>query len=269
MPKRDSAPTKERLFIDRCDELSRTVDKCAFERARIKVLSEGTKCATIGTLSEKTMHKVLKNYIEPDESFHEIEYLGSVADIMRDGQIYEIQTRAYDRLVPKLSRFLKTARVCIVCPLSAEKSVAWVNPETGELSSPRRSPKRETVYDAFKRLYQIRRFLKNEGISVKIMFSRTDEYKYLDGWDSTGKRGSSRMENIPRELLYEIELSSPEDYKHFVPSALGETFLASEFARAIGRTARFTFYPMKLLLELGVIERLKEKRGNAFIYKRL
>lgn len=48
----------------------------------------------IGTLSEKTVHAVLKYYYEQDQSHHEIILEKSVADIFTGSEVIEIQTRA-------------------------------------------------------------------------------------------------------------------------------------------------------------------------------
>ena len=56
----------------------------------------------IGTLAEKTLHAVLKRYIEPDERFHEVQVGSFVADVFRDERIFEIQTGSFTPLRPKL-----------------------------------------------------------------------------------------------------------------------------------------------------------------------
>ena len=43
------------------------IDREAFEAARKKVIGVDRKRSGIGTLSEKTVHAILKNYYEPDE----------------------------------------------------------------------------------------------------------------------------------------------------------------------------------------------------------
>ena len=83
----------------------------SFHKARTRVLSEISLSSGIGTLSEKSLHRMIKLFIEEDESFHEVEFLGSVADIKRENQIYEIQTHSAERLVPKLKKFFPKRRI--------------------------------------------------------------------------------------------------------------------------------------------------------------
>ena len=64
----------------------------SFSTALAVATSENRVRDGIGTLSEKTLHSFLKNYLEPDSSFHEIKVGRYVADIKKDGYITEIQT---------------------------------------------------------------------------------------------------------------------------------------------------------------------------------
>ena len=54
----------------------------------------------IGTLSEKTVHAVMKNYYAPDTDMHEIPIENFVADIYTGQEIIEIQTRAFNKMKP-------------------------------------------------------------------------------------------------------------------------------------------------------------------------
>ena len=242
-------------------------DELRFFSAKNEVLSEKSLEAGIGTLSEKTLHKILKLYVEPDASKHEIKHLGSIADIKNDNGIFEIQTRNYDKLFPKLKKFLPDTKVTVICPLASEKYVRWLNRETGEISEKRKSPKRENMLDAFKLLFGIRGVLPNDNLTVRVMYLRVDDFRYLNGWDKSKKRGSSRMERIPNAILGEHVLNTAEDYASFIPSMLAEEFTAPELAREIKRTSRFTFYVVKLLVAVGALSEVG-KRGRAVLYRR-
>ena len=55
-----------------------------FLGAREKIIGKRRDRHGIGTLSEKTVHAVLKYYYAPDEDMHEIPIEGYVADIYTD-----------------------------------------------------------------------------------------------------------------------------------------------------------------------------------------
>lgn len=239
-----------------------------FEAARRAVLSESVAGAGIGTLTEKSLHKILKLYIEPDTSRHEVRHAtGAIVDIKTSDRIYEIQTRAYEKLLPKLSRLLTTERVTVVCPLAAEKRIRWIDKESGEISDGRKSPRREGIYDAFRLMFGIRAVVPHENLTVRLVYMRVEEYKYLDGWGRGGKRGASRMERIPIEIIAEEELSTVSDYATRLPDNLAEFFTAAEFSRAIGRTSRQTYYILKFLVSCGALVE-SGKRGRAVLYSK-
>lgn len=83
------------------------IDYDEFNIARKKILGTAHNDKGIGTLSEKTLHAVLKNYYEPDENKHEVAIDGYYADIFNDSGIIEIQTRQLNKLRDKLAVFLK------------------------------------------------------------------------------------------------------------------------------------------------------------------
>ena len=243
-------------------------DDARFQTARTDVLSESVAWEGIGTLSERSLHKILKLYIEPDIGKHEVGYMGSIVDIKNGDGIYEVQTRAYDRLLPKLRRILPTSRVTVVCPLAAEKYMRWLDPVSGEMSERRKSPKRENAYDAFRMLFGIRELITHPNLRIRLVYMQVEDFRTLDGWDKTKKRGSNRVERIPTRIISEEELCCVSDYLDKLPAELGEEFTAPEFSRAIKRRPRYAFYVLKLLVAVGAVSEVG-KRGRATLYKRL
>lgn len=238
-----------------------------FFSARERVLLENVNSSGIGTLAEKTLHKIIKFYIEPSEENHEVPFLGSVADIKNGDGIFEVQTASYERLLPKLEEFLAVSAVTVVVPLSETKHVRWIDPRSGEISEPRKSPKSEGIFDALHKLSRISRFICHKNFFARLIFLKTEEYRYLNGWDKKRKRGSTRCELIPLSITSEISISSPEDIIPYLPKSLADDFVASDFQKAIKRPSRFTYYVLRLLSELSIIER-SGKRGRAFVYSK-
>lgn len=239
----------------------------AFSLARDRVLSESHSTVGIGGLAEKTLHKILKLTVEPDDSLHEVEYLGFVADVKNGQGICEIQTRSAERLVKKLEAFLPAVRVTVVIPVITEKTLRWLDKSTGEISEPKKSPKHETVYTAFEELYMIRRFLSSENLSVKMMLISVEEYKYLDGWDKTRHKGSTKLDRIPRELIRTVLLNAPEDYAALLPDELPDEFTSRELCRVLKAPKACASSIAGVFSSVGVIKAVRRK-GSAYIYKK-
>ena len=243
------------------------MDKLSFMRAQSAVLGEGIERAGIGTLSERALHRILKLSVEPNEEFHEKKILGSVADIQNERGIIEIQTRAFERLVPKLSKFLSEHTVEVLYPIARQKRLHWIDPETGEISPPRKSPKAGKPSDAFYELYKIRAFLGRENFSVRLVFLDMEEYRYRNGYGKDKKRGAPRIERIPTAFCEEMLLASREDYRIFLPASLGEEFTAKQYAKAIGQKPRYAYLGLRILKDcFGLISHVRTE-GREYVYK--
>jgi len=241
-------------------------DKERFDRARIRAISEMSGQGGIGTLAEKLLHRILKLYLEPDESLHEVKHLGSVADIKNREGITEVQTRALERLLPKLRKFLKEDKVTVVYPIVYEKRLTWLDKESGELIKPRKSPRRGGYPNALPELSKISELIGHENLTVRLVLLTVSEFKALDGWDKTKKRGATLLERIPTALNGTLDITSPSDLALLLPSSLGESFTAKEFERATTLCGRRAWFSLQLLLEKDVLSR--EKSGRAYIYTR-
>ena len=145
-------------------------ENIAFETAKKKIIGIDRQRLGIGTYGEKTVHAILKNYYEPDEDRQEIPIENYVADIYTNGEIIEIQTRQFNRMRDKLTVFLPLYPVTIVYPIPREKWLIWIDEETGEMTSRRKSPAKGNLYLVFKELYKIK-------ISNKKPL--TNSFKYL------------------------------------------------------------------------------------------
>lgn len=240
-------------------------DREAFEAARKKVIGVDRQRLGIGTLSEKTVHAILKNYYEPDEDRQEIPVEKYVADIYTNGEIIEIQTRQFNKMRNKLTAFLPLYPVTIVYPIPFEKWIIWVDEETGELSRKRKSPVRGNPYIAFVELYKIKMFLKDPNLRIRLVLMNMEEYKLLNGWSRDKKRGASRYDRIPVELVQEIEIDCAQDYMQFVPSELEGEFTSKEFASAAHISVTLAQTVLNILYHVGIVTRTG-KKGNQYLY---
>lgn len=240
-------------------------DTEAFEAAKKKIIGVDRQRIGIGTLSEKTIHAILKNYYQPDEDKQEMPIENFVADIYSDGEIIEIQTRQFNRMRDKLKAFLPLYPVTIVYPIPREKWLVWIDEESGELSKKRKSPVKGNPYMAFPELYKIKMFLKDPNIRLKLVFLDIEEYRLLNGWSRDRKKGSSRYDRIPTELVEEIDINCIRDYMQFVPYELEGEFTSKEFAKAAHISVSLAQTVLNILYYVGTVTRTG-KKGNQILY---
>lgn len=242
------------------------IDEIAFEKAKEKIIGVDRQRIGIGTLSEKTVHAILKNYYQPDEDKQEIPIENYVADIYCNEEIIEIQTRSFDKMRNKLSTFLPLYPVTIVYPIPREKYLIWIDEESGELSQRRKSPKKGTAYTAFDELYKIKMYLTDPNLRIKLVLLDLEEYRLLNGWSQDKKKGSERYDRIPSKLVEEIDITCPKDYLQFVPFDLPEPFSVKDFAKAVHIPIHKARTVVHILAYVGVITQVG-KKGNALLYE--
>lgn len=220
----------------------------------------------IGTLGEKTLHALLKNYLEPDETKQEVRVGSYYADIFDGEQIIEVQTRQFHKLREKLTAFLPDYPVTVVYPVLAKKWLYWLDKESGEVSKGRVSPRKGSVYEVCAELYKIKEHLKNPNFHLRVLVLEAEEYRYLDGWSRDRKKGSSKYDKIPTKLLDELCIDCLQDYRKLLPEGLPEEFGTQEFARVAHISRRLAQMVLNILYAAGVVERVG-KQGNAWIYR--
>ena len=243
------------------------MDKLRFQNACDKIISGGREKNGIGTLSEKTLHAVLKNYFEPHTDNHEIPVGGYVADIVNENGIIEIQTRQFNKLLKKLENFLEFCNVTVVYPMPSVKYVRWLDPDTGELSPRRKSPKPAKIYDVFTELYKIKFILDNPRFRLCICMLEVEDIRYLNGRSADKKRGSSRCDRIPADLIDEIYIDSSGGYSIFLPDTLPERFTSADYAKLCRISRTLAQVGLNIMTYLEVVKR-EGKSGNSIVYTR-
>lgn len=246
--------------------LNRDIDKERFELARQKVFNGGVTRAGIGTLGEKTLHAVVKRYMEPYDGSHEVKIGSYVADIVGENGIVEIQTRGFDRLRGKLADFLEVAVVTVVYPIARTKWLVWIDPETGETTQKRKSPKRGTAFEAFFELYRIKPLLNHPNLRILLLLVDIEEYRNLNGWSENRKRGSSRYERIPLELAGEVFIENTGDYAKLIPNGLPNQFTSKDYAKASGLSLDGAQTALNVLGHVGAV-RKTGKQGRLNLYE--
>lgn len=235
-----------------------------FESARAKVVYSQKEYAGFGTLGEKSIHSVIKHYLEPDTDFHEVGIMGNIADICRENKIYEVQTHALYRLKNKLIKFLKFYDVCVVYPIIAEKTIYTLDHENFTVTKKRKSPRKQTIYHFLPQVYGLSQLLGNKNLSFKIIVLTASEYR-LSGSGKSAKRGE-KFDTVPDDFLCEINLYSASDFSKLIPADLPDKFTSSDFAKCAGLKPRDASVSLNILAKCGNVEKI-DKKARSFVYR--
>lgn len=238
-----------------------------FEEARLCGLQHLQSREGIGTLRERSLHAILKYWIDPDETHHEVKLpSGTVADLFDGEEVIEIQTRNFSKLRSKLAALLDQYPVTVVHPLTWHKTLRWIDPESGDSTPPRRSPKVGSFGDAARELVYIGELLSHPRLTVVLMLLDMEEWRVADGWSRDGKKGSHRLERFPLRPGPVTVLRQAIDYAVLLPNRLPEEFTVAD-VRHTGRfSAKQASSLVNVLYKVGSIKRIGKIR-NAFVYR--
>ena len=222
----------------------------------------------IGTLNERTLHSLLKYWLEPDPRRHEIPLGRSVADIFDGERVTEVQTGSLFPLQKKLPDLLAEWPVTVVCPLPRRKWICWIDPATGERSEPRRTPKTGTPADLLPELLWVEELLVPGAcphpLTLRILPMDMVEYRLRDGWGGGGKRGSHRADRLPLTAGEEILIRDLKEAAALCPP-LPDPFTRGDLAKAIGHRGRVLARAQKFLELSGAVTR-SGKRGRFILF---
>ena len=247
------------------------LDPFLFEEGRLEIMKSFTGISWvegdggIGTMGEKSVHRVLKYCCNPYADGREVTIGGYVADVVGEHGIIEIQSARFDRLKAKLGAFLSCCPVTVVWPAEKEKWICMVDPVTGELKSRRKSPVHQSVYHSYPELYRLREYLALPDLRFRAVLLETEEYRYPS--PKKGKR-AVRCDRIPLKLLGQVALDTPEDHLALLPEDLPEQFGAREVAAAL-KLDQNTVRIMLRVMEVAGAVRQTGKEKNRILFSKL
>ena len=238
-------------------------------RAAIEEYNSGRARDNIGELREKMLHSVIKSTVAGDDGECEVRINGhNIADCLKDNTVYEIQTESLFPVRKKLEFYLKNTdyHVDIIFPIPSEKYLSWVEPESGDVHSSGKKCKRRTVADYARELNFVADYIDDPRVTLTLLYISETEYRFLDGKRSKDKkRGSTRIERVPEDLLFGEEFSQKRDFLSLLPAS--DRFTRKEYMKDKKiRSVRQMYSAISILLRFGFIVE-DGKRGNAICYR--
>lgn len=141
-----------------------------------------------------------------------------------------------------------------------------IDPNSGEITEKRKSPRKGNEYQIFLELYKIKPYLKKEHFTIRIVLLDVEEYKLLDGWGKQKKNNASKYDRIPLLICKETVIERIEDYMQFIPYQLQDHFTSKSFAKAAHIPPRLATVVLNVLDHMEVVERIG-KEGKAYVYR--
>lgn len=244
------------------EHLTVSADRLQAAKAGFQSFCQQSGREGIGRLSEKSLHGILKFYLQPDASCHEVLLPGgTVADIFDGNTVTEIQTGNYLALAKKLPKILADYPVHVYCPLVRDRYIYTVDPETGNMQAGRKSPEHASIVTSLVALCYLDRFLDHPHFTLTFLLMDADAYRM----PSVGRQKGKKLDLVPINIVDAWTVTDREDYKQMLPE-LPTRFFAKDFykrARLRGRKASLC---LKLLRDSGTVLQVGKEK-NAFTYQ--
>ena len=218
----------------------------------------------IGTLSERSLHASLKDWMaEPGDEIEKI-VDGYHIDIVRGPLLIEIQTRNFSAIKRKLSDLIEDHQVRLVHPIASAKWIQRVDKD-GRNVSRRKSPRRGRVEHLFQEMIRIPELAIHPNFSVQVILLHEEEIWKDDGNGSWRRKYWSIHDRRLLKVIDSVLLPSAGDYLSLLPMGLPKEFsnrqLSSELKipNNLARKMTYSLRKMGLLKTVG-------KNGNAYLF---
>ena len=224
----------------------------------------------IGTLQETSLHAALKDwYAQPGDEV-EVAVDGFLIDLRRGATLLEIQTRNFAAMKRKLMHLVERYPVRLIHPIAQEKWVVKWKADGETVVSRRKSPRRGQAAELFMELVSFPQLVAHPNFTLEVALTQEEE------WQRPAKRGVGRRASWRRKgwaiydrrllgVVAQVILTSPADYRRFLPETLPTPFTNRDLAMAAHQPLYLAQKMTYCLRQMGVIETIGQ-RGRAILY---
>ena len=241
----------------------------AIECESPRIASAVAQSQVIGTLNEGSVHDALKRRYAGDggEAEFEVPIDGFVADVVRDGRLFEIQTSGFSRLKRKLPPLLEQHLVTLVHPIAEVRHIVKLPQEEDGETTRRRSPRRGAVVDVFRELVYMPTLLEHPHLTLDAVLIEEEEYRVFDGRRGRRRKGWVVVERRLLDVRETVTIRKMADLFALLAPELPEQFTTADLAAAMHRPRRLGQQAAYCLHACKVVE-IVGKEGNAIVYAR-
>ncbi len=220
----------------------------------------------IGTRNERSLHAALKQWYALPEDKFEVPLMGFVIDLVREGQLVEIQTRNFTAIRQKIRKLVAVHKVHLLHPVTLEKWIVQVDASGSTIKSRRKSPRRGNLTDLFAELVRMPELIRHENLSLEFLLIQEEEIRCQDGQGSWRRKRVSVKDRRLLQVVSTHRFVTAADFLQFLPASLPIPFsnkcLAAATALPLYRCRQITYClrKMELIVQVG-------KKANEILYE--
>ena len=222
----------------------------------------------IGELNEGPLHATLKSAYAANGGVCEVAIDGFVADAVRNGIIYEIQTGSFSGLGRKLSTLVNSNQVVLVHPIAVHSTMVKLPKTNGEKIQKRKSPKAGKLIHIVNELVYLPELFKHPNFSVEVVLTKEEQIREFDPLKRRRRGGWRIKQRRLLEVLEGCRLQGPESLLDFLKHELSEPFSTRDLAQALEEPLSIA-QKVAYCLRHGRVVEIAGKQGNSLLYKSL
>ncbi len=222
----------------------------------------------IGTLNEKSLHAALKKWYTSQGDELEVAVDGYYIDIVRDGELIEIQTRNFSSIKKKLTSLVEYHPVRLVHPIAQEKWLYKLPITQDDEPIRRKSPRCGTVYDILDELVSFPMLLTHQNFTLELLFIKEEEVRSYDPKRGWRKHGWITQERRLLEVINSLIIRKPSDLLMLLPDDLQKQFTTEHIALSLGRSQWFARKLVYCLKKMNLIKKVGT-RNRFYLYEKV
>ncbi len=216
-------------------------------------------------MQENALHAALKTWYAGDSGQVEVLLDGYLIDVVKDGQLVEIQTRSFSAIKSKLMDLVERHPVRLVHPIALEKWIVHLPVQGEQVLYRRKSPRKGRLEFLFSELIRFPELVEHPSFSIEVVFTREEEIRRDDGRGSWRRGGVSIVDRRLLQVVGQKVFNNPQDFLALLPPELPLIFNNPELAKALALNPNLARKMTYCLKRMGAI-RMDGKRGRSFLY---
>ena len=220
---------------------------------------------SIGTLSEKSLHAGLKEWVSQPGDLFEVKLDGFVIDVVRENLLIEIQTRHLYAIKRKLTKLLANGHeIRLLHPIAKNK---WIVRETavGDPISRRKSPKCGQTLDIFKEMVRLTGLIPHPNLTIEVLLTQEEEILRDDGQGSWRRKRWSIHDRLLLKVVEQRAFTTPADYLAVIPAGLERPFTNKDLAQALACRPDLATKITYTLRQMNLLD-ITGKQGRSNLY---
>jgi hypothetical protein len=219
----------------------------------------------IGVLNEKPLHAALKAFYSEPGDQHEVKVDGYVIDILRDGQLIEIQTGNFASIKRKIFDLSTRYPLRLVFPIAQEKWILKLQEDEDSAPKRRKSPMQGRVNHIFRELVSFPQMILEPNFSMEVVLIQEEEVRRYIGKRRWRKKGWGIEERRLLKVIKSHRIEGPGDILKLIPRNLPVEFTTQDLACEMGEPLWLAQKTAYCLRQMGIIEQIG-KLGRQNLY---